>query len=507
MDTSRRGESGAGPQRPRSGPARREVVAVAGASGYIGTAVGEALRERYDTIGLSRSERSPTRGYPTWRAADLFSLREAERALAGVDRAVYLVHSMLPTERLTQGSFADLDLICADNFARAAARAGVKQIIYLGGIVPRDRPHGAGLSRHLESRLETEATLAAHGVPVTALRAGLVIGRGGSSFVILERLVRRLPVMVCPAWTRTRTQPIALEDVVAAISACLGRDDVDGAFDIGGPDVVTYQALMQRTAQAMGLRRPMVPVPLVTPRLSRLWVSLVTGTSKALVAPLIESLIHPMVARDGALQERLGLEAKPLDAALRDAVRPLEGDAAAPSRPRPRSRRRERPASLVKSAQRMRLPPGRDAEWVAREYMRWLPDALRPLLRVEREGDAIHFRLSRVAGELLTLRVAPRRSTADRQVFDVVGGRLADVDAGPRARLEFREALDGAQILAAIHDFVPRLPWPIYRATQAIVHLLVMRAFGRHLARVADRGRALDRRAVDDREGATAAAE
>ena len=131
---------------------------------------------------------------------------------------MYLVHSMLPSAHLTQGNFRDFDLICADNFGRAAARNGVRQIIYLGGIVPAAANRGHALSSHLASRLEVENTLAASGVPVTALRAALVVGRGGSSFDILVKLVTRLPAMICPAWTSTRTQPIALSDVVALLA-------------------------------------------------------------------------------------------------------------------------------------------------------------------------------------------------------------------------------------------------------------------------------------------------
>ncbi len=477
----------------------REVVAVAGASGYVGRALGPTLARRFDLVGLSRSPRSASSGYAEWRATDLFSLGDAERALEGVDRAVYLVHSMLPTERLAQGRFEDFDLICADNFARAATRAGVKQIVYLGGLAPS--VDESALSRHLGSRLETERALAAHGVPVVTLRAGLVIGRGGSSFEMMVRLVRRLPIMACPAWTQTRTQPVALDDVVSVIDACLNDGAVAaGVYDIGCPEALTYREMMQQTAAMNGLRRSMIDVPFLTTGLSRLWVSLVTGAPRELVGPLIESLVHPMVARDLSLQWALGLEPTPLREAMQRALAP-EGEGPAQAR----SDRSAGPAtsvhqlstrrdvgrapsgSRVRSVQRLALPPGRDAQWVAAEYIRWVPRRMRPLLRVVTVGDSTRFYLFGLGAPMLVLTAQTERVTADRQVLRVSGGLLADTSAPapPWPRLEFRVVNDSRHVLSAVHDFVPRLPWPIYVMTQAIVHLWVMHSFGRHLARLA----------------------
>lgn len=476
---------------------RPEKVAVAGASGYIGSALGPVLARRFDTVGLSRRARPPGGGYGQWRATDLFSLADAERGLAGCDRAVYLVHSMLPTDRLAQGRFEDFDLICADNFARAASLVGIKQIVYLGGLTPSEAK--GELSRHLASRLETERALASHGVPVTTLRAGLVIGRGGSSFVMMQRLVARLPLMLCPVWTGTLTQPVALDDVVRIIDACLGRDDLAGAHDIGCPEAVSYREMMQATAQALGKQRRLISVPFLTTGLSRLWVSLISGAPKELVAPLIQSLAHPMVARELELQRELGLEPTKMQDALAAALAPLPkaspssagaalgaalatvNQPAPPPPPPPRSRRSE----LVRSVHRMHLPPGRDAVWVAREYMTWLPQALGPMLRVETEGDRTCLHAGPLATPLLELTLSPERSTPDRQLLYVTGGRLADVEASSRPRLEFRVVEGGAAVLAAVHDFAPRLPWPIYIVTQAQAHDWVMRRFGRHLRQLA----------------------
>ncbi|MFA6317171.1 MAG: NAD-dependent epimerase/dehydratase family protein, partial [Elusimicrobiota bacterium] len=165
------------------------TVVVAGATGFVGWALARFLAWDYRVIGLSRNPPSggggpPRAGRVEWRACDLFSLKQTEEALEGAGAAFYLVHSMWPSARLTQGSFADMDLICADNFARAAAKAGVTQIVYLGGLIPDDPM----LSRHLASRLEVERTLGSRGVPLTALRAGIVIGPFGSSYRIFRTL-------------------------------------------------------------------------------------------------------------------------------------------------------------------------------------------------------------------------------------------------------------------------------------------------------------------------------
>lgn len=458
----------------------RPVVVVGGGSGFIGHALGAKLSERFEVIGASRSERKPDEHFSEWRKGDLFNLREAEEILRGARFAVYLVHSMLPSARLTQASFEDLDLICADNFARAARRAGVEQIIYLGGLVPDT----SDLSPHLASRLEVEKTLGRYGVPVTTLRAGLVIGGGGSSFEILTRLVQRLPAMVVPKWTLTRMQPIAVDDVIALLSFVVGRRECYGeTYDVGAPEALDYRTLMAMCAEILGLERSMVPVPIFTPRLSRLWVSLVTGAPKALVAPLVESLRHEMVARDLRLAELAGLQPTPVRSAMEKALATAERKPAK----RPRAEKRRRAPSLVRSVQRMRLPEGRDAESAAHEYMRWLPAALRGFVRAEvDENRDCRFTLFLIGLPLLVLTYAPNRSTPDRQLFFVTGGVLSRGEQ--RGRFELRQVLDGRTLMTAIHDFGPRLPWFVYLWSQARFHAWVMAAFGRHLAALPGNG-------------------
>ena len=461
---------------------------VAGASGFVGHALITRLAQEFDVVALSRATPSNTgeREGIRWRRCDLFSLGETREALAGTDVAVYLVHSMMPSARLTQGSFTDIDLVLADNFARAAESAGLQRIVYLGGLTPSGEP----LSAHLASRLEVERTLASRGVPVTAVRAGLVVGAGGSSFQILVRLVRRLPLMLCPRWTRTLTQPVALGDVVEVLARAVGDPRAGGAvLEVGGPDVLSYRDMMQRTAAMLGKRTRAWSVPFFTPGLSRLWVSLVTQTPRALVAPLIQSLRHPMVASRDDLGASLGRPGLGFEEAVR---RALADEAAMPATKREtqlvdlaRERRGLRAARTVRSIQRLPLPPGRDAAWVAREYAAWLPRFLWPVVRVDVDDTgSCRFGLRPFRRALLHLRFEPERSVPDRQLFAIDAGLLVDRrgNAGP-GRLEFREVLDRRFVLAAIHDYRPALPWPVYAATQALLHLWVMRRFARHLAR------------------------
>ena len=464
-------------------PDKRPVVAVAGASGFVGSALLPALTGDFDVVALRRTPATELPGV-RWQRCDLFSLLQTERALEGADYAVYLVHSMLPA-RLTQARFEDMDFILADNFARSAARAGVKQILYLGGIIPDD----ARLSRHLASRLEVERVLAARGVPVTSLRAGLIVGPQGSSFRMVARLVDRSPVLLCPHWTRSMTQPVGLRDVVSLLRYCVGREEMYGrAFDLGGPEVMTYVDLMRRTAERLGKKRCIIAVPFIPTRLSVLGMRMITGAHRELVAPLVESLRHAMVAHSPTLQERAGIVAQSFDEALDEAL-PAEKVASEEADHHLARRHVHSEEGLyVCSIQRLPLPPGYDAIWVAREYARWLPSFFKRVLRVTVDEHLnLVFRVTGVRRPLLELSYSSNRSSADRPLYYITGGllvRLADVpDGRAPARLEFRESPDRRSVLAAIFNYSPALPWWFYRVTQAPIHLLVMKLFGWHLAR------------------------
>ena len=453
------------------------TIAIAGATGFIGRRLCARLRDAgHRVVGIGRSVLDGvSRDGVLWRKADLFSLLQCEQALEGVDELVYLVHSMAPTARLTQASFEDMDLILADNMSRAARKMGLERIVYLGGLVPDD----SHISRHLSSRQEVEDVLAGHGVPVTSLRAGLVIGPEGSSFAILERLVRRLPVLALPKWTRQACQPISLDDILDVILGVIRTGEAKGKhIDVGGPTVLTYRQLLVETARAMGVKRRFIDLPVGSPFLSEMWVTAITGQPRSLTGPLIESLDHSMVAGDLSVQHGLGIIGDDVPTALR---RALAGETRSPTVSVPRAPRAPaRPD--VRSVQRMRLPPGRDAMWAAEAYLRWLPEFLSPLVRVENTESASRICTRGPPLMLLELTPSDDRSTADRALLYVTDGRLARVRDPVRGRLEMRTVGDGSVLLAAIHDFEPRLPWPVYRTTQAKAHLVVMSGFRRYLA-------------------------
>jgi uncharacterized protein YbjT (DUF2867 family) len=240
-----------------------------------------------------------------------------DRAFPGVHTAYYLVHS------LAAGShFAQLDRQAAASFGRAAARAGVRRIIYLGGLADDAR----SMSPHLRSRAETGEALRGCGVPVIEFRASIVIGAGSLSFEIIRALVERLPVMVCPRWVATRTQPIAVDDVVAYLVAALDLPEGRGrTFEIGGPDVMSYGDILEEYARLRGLRRLFLPVPVLTPRLSGLWLRLVTPAQARVGRALIEGLRNTTVVRSTAAHEVFSIEPVSLRTAL---LRAMDDEAA-----------------------------------------------------------------------------------------------------------------------------------------------------------------------------------
>jgi uncharacterized protein YbjT (DUF2867 family) len=292
------------------------VIAVAGSTGYIGGLLCRRLcEEGQDVRALARhperAEDLKQAGCEVLRA-DVLEPDSLGAALAGVDVAYYLVHSM---GRGSDGDFVERDRKGAENFAAAAAAAGVKRIVYLGGL-------GEG-SKHLDSRHETARTLQAGEVPVSYFRAAAVIGAGSESFRTAFYLVRRLPVMVTPRWVATRTQPVAVADAVSYLAAAADLElPVDREVEIGGPDVTTYGGMIDELAEVQGRRAPLrITVPLLTPGLSSLWIGLVTPVDAGVAKPLIEGLATETVVDDPSGMELFpAIRRTPLSQALRSAV-------------------------------------------------------------------------------------------------------------------------------------------------------------------------------------------
>ena len=285
-------------------PNETRPVLVAGATGYIGgRLVPRLLEAGYRVRALARSptklQGRPWASHPRLEiaAADLLDLPSLNRAAAGCGAAYYLVHSMDPQV----ADFAEVDRQAARNMAGAAAICGLERIIYLGGL----GEEGSCLSDHLQSRAEVACLLRDGPVPVTVLRAAMIIGSGSASFEILRYLVERLPVMISPRWIETPCQPIGVRNVLYYLVGCLDCPETSGAtFDIGQEEVVTYRRLMEIYAEEAGLRRRLVLlVPILSPRLDAFWIHLMTPVPAALARPLVEGLQNPVDCNDTRIRQ------------------------------------------------------------------------------------------------------------------------------------------------------------------------------------------------------------
>ena len=286
-------------------------AAVLGATGFVGRALVPALAQRGEVVSVSRRGDAPALDRVRGVAADATDAQSLRRALEGVDVVYHLVHS------LGARDFAERDRRAATNVAAESERAGVTQIVYLGGLGD-DRED---LSEHLRSRSETAVILSGGSVPVTTLRAAMIVGRGSVAFETIVALVDRLPVMVAPRWISNPTQPIALEDVVRYLVGIAGCDEAAGeAFDVGGPDVLTYGEMIEQVASIRGRRPRILEVPVLTPRLSSYWLHLVTPASARVARPLIEGLRNPTVARDERIRSLVPIALTPFADAARHAL-------------------------------------------------------------------------------------------------------------------------------------------------------------------------------------------
>jgi len=279
---------------------------VTGATGFIGSKLLSGLVSRgFDVKGMSRKKMQDV-PHVKFVQTDVFNLNELKESLKGIDTAYYLLHSMEGNKENWK-DFAAREKIQAQNFLKAATINGVKRIIYLGGLIN----DSLDLSPHMKSRKEVGEILSSGNIPVTELRASLIIGSHGGSYAMLRYLVERLRIMVCPSWVKSLAQPIAVDDVVEYLIGCIEHPETAGKiYDIGGPDKMTYEELMRIYAAYLNKNLFVIQIPFLTTRLSSYWVDLITPVKASLARPLIDSLIHDTIVRNNEITKIIPLPLK-----------------------------------------------------------------------------------------------------------------------------------------------------------------------------------------------------
>lgn len=303
-------------------------ILVAGGSGFIGKRLIKSLSNRLtqdksmhdEIICLSRNPESLKGKFDNDVSivkADVSDYESLFRVMKDIDIAYYLVHSMEGSAK-DWGRFAERDRIAAQNFARATTECGVKRIIYLGGLTHAKENQ---LSEHMRSRKEVGEILSRGSAEVTIFRAAVILGQGGGSFQMLQYLVERLPVMICPKWVLTKCQPIAVDDVVTYLSEAAFKEETRAnTFDIGGPDILTYMDMIHSYSKMINKSVKVIVVPFLTPRLSSYWIDLVTPVRASLARPLVDSLVHDATVTDESIKKIIPLNLKSFQNAVRDSL-------------------------------------------------------------------------------------------------------------------------------------------------------------------------------------------
>ncbi len=298
-------------------------ILLTGATGYIGKRLLPILIDKgHEVICCVRDKkRFPTEGIysnPKISLLEVDFLKElpSSEAIKDIDAAYYLIHSMSSGS----GDFAEMEEASAKNFLKLVESTSVKQIIYLTGIT-----NGEKLSKHLSSRKNVEEILNQSSVPLTAIKAGIIVGSGSASFEIIRDLVEKLPVMIAPKWLNTKSQPIAIRNVLECLSGVLLKEETfNRSFDIGGPDVLSYKEMLLQFAEVRGFKRYVFTVPVMTPRLSSYWLYFVTSTSYKLAVNLVDSMKVEVIAKDNELEKMLGIEPISYKEAVRLAFQKIE---------------------------------------------------------------------------------------------------------------------------------------------------------------------------------------
>ena len=468
----------------------RPRLAIVGAGGAIGGAICRALRDDYEIVAVTqfkaRVEASRSDLAVSFRHCDLFSQTEMDDVMSGAEFALFLAHTRAPSARLDQAQCEDMDLLIADNFACAAMHNNVRQVLCLRGLLPND----AADSLTSTHQHEVVKVLSAYDTPVTVLRAGLIVAPGSSTVNLIGNQVARVSFVPIPRWALHQMQPIAVNDLIRAVRLCLQQPEkYVGSFDIGGPDIMDWRQVLEQAAKLQGFRPRFVVLHKLPIRLYSWWLKRRSpATHQSAIRALVDSLQFDAVVRDNPLQRAITPVLQPSGEAIRPYLE--RGDIRRLVNPRTRIMIRHeehlRQSNTVRSIQRVPLPAGKDAVWLAERYFDWLQGFLWPFIRCQKDVDnVLKVHLRGLGKTLLVLHMQAEHSTPHRVMYLIIGGLLTSKNRNERGRMEFHEVLNGQYTLIAIHDFSPALPWKFYQATQAAFHGFVMRAFQRHINRTA----------------------
>ncbi|MGI2254185.1 MULTISPECIES: NAD-dependent epimerase/dehydratase family protein [Staphylococcus] len=444
-------------------------ILLTGASGYIGSHLMNKLKDNYEIIAISRNiENKSNEHNVTWKAADLFDLNEITEVMEDIDIAIYLVHSMMPSAKLTQASFEDMDALLADNFAKAASYNKVQHIVFMSGLIPNT----SELSPHLRSRLECEQILGSYGVPVSTLRAGLIIGSKGSSYPILKKLVDRLPGLLLPKWAYNTTLPVAIDDVIDGLYKIVERNPNENeSIDIGGPSHMTYKDLFKQTAEVLDKRLPTIDLPIIPIWLSKYWVKLISGVPKEMVYPLMDSLIHDMIRNDENIVKDISIGKIDYKESVRNA---LEEETKTQKKGKTS---RKGDIKDVRAISRVVLPKDVNMIQLAESYANFLNRITLNVVNSDFNEDNFTISVPCLNKDLLLLSKDFKASNNERILYRIVGGDFALDSDGGNARLEFRRLPSSDACIIALQEYEPTLPWWVYKYTQAKVHKSVMNLF------------------------------
>ncbi|UXS60072.1 MULTISPECIES: NAD-dependent epimerase/dehydratase family protein [Staphylococcus] len=444
-------------------------ILLTGASGYIGSHLMNKLKDNYEIIAISRNiENKSNEHNVTWKVADLFDLNEITEVMEDIDIAIYLVHSMMPSAKLTQASFEDMDALLADNFAKAASYNKVQHIVFMSGLIPNTNE----LSPHLRSRLECEQILGSYGVPVSTLRAGLIIGSKGSSYPILKKLVERLPGLLLPKWAYNTTLPVAIDDVIDGLYKIVERNPNENeSIDIGGPSHMTYKDLFKQTAEVLDKRLPTIDLPIIPIWLSKYWVKLISGVPKEMVYPLMDSLIHDMIRNDENIVKDISIGKIDYKESVRNAL-----EEETKTQKKGKSSRKD-DIKDVRAISRVVLPKDVNMIQLAESYANFLNRITLNVVNSDFNEDNFTISVPCLNKDLLLLSKDFKASNNERILYRIVGGDFALDSDGGNARLEFRRLPNSDACIIALQEYEPTLPWWVYKYTQAKVHKSVMNLF------------------------------